>query len=302
MELRDLRAFVVLAEVLHFGQAASRLHLTQSALSKQIQRLEQGWGGALFERSGGATRLTALGEALLADSQRLLVDATQLERRAEDLVAGVSGRLRIGFGVATKRLVPQVIARFRELKPQVKIELHDLSTHHQLQGLQAGTLDLAFCRLPAPAGWPVLAVERASFVAVLPQQWAQQPELVGPAGPKLQALAQRPLATVARPLAPAFHDHLMSFLAGAAAGTPLRELQPVSDFASAVALAAAGVAWAIVPSSTPIDQPQVQALPLTAAEAGWQVGLMRPPGSPDPLVAAFWQVVAEMVTATQGQS
>ena len=58
MELRDLRAFVTLSDVLHFSQAAERLHITQSALSKQIKRLEQALGGALLARSAGATTLT----------------------------------------------------------------------------------------------------------------------------------------------------------------------------------------------------------------------------------------------------
>ncbi|MGL6480740.1 LysR family transcriptional regulator, partial [Aeromonas caviae] len=58
MELRDLKAFVTLGEVLHFGQAAARQHVTQSALSKQIRRLEADLGGELFERNAGSTRLT----------------------------------------------------------------------------------------------------------------------------------------------------------------------------------------------------------------------------------------------------
>lgn len=284
MEFRDLRAFVVLGEVLHFGQAATRLHITQPALSKQIQRLEAEWGGALFERSASSTRLTALGRVLLADATHLLDDASQLSRKARDVVAGVAGTLRIGFGVATKALVPAAIARFRAARPDVTIELFDLSTHHQIQALQGGALDLGFCRLPAPDGWPALPVERACFVAVLPQAWDETPDL--------HALAQKPLATVARPRAPAFHDHLMSYLAGA--GIRVAELQSVSDFASAVALAAAGVAWAIIPSSTAIDQPLVRALPLTAPEASWEVGLVRTPGNPDALVEAFWAIVSAM--------
>ena len=58
MELRDLKAFVTLGEVLHFGQAAARQHITQSALSKQIRRLEGEFGGELFERNASSTRLT----------------------------------------------------------------------------------------------------------------------------------------------------------------------------------------------------------------------------------------------------
>ena len=60
MELRDLKAFVTLGEVLHFGQAAARQHITQSALSKQIRRLGAGFCGGLFERNARGTPLTPL--------------------------------------------------------------------------------------------------------------------------------------------------------------------------------------------------------------------------------------------------
>jgi len=289
MDLRDLRAFVTLAELLHFGQAATRLHVTQSALSKQIQRLEAEWGGALFERSAAATRLTPLGEAMLADTARLLADARALDRKARDVVAGVAGVLRIGFGVASKDIVPRAIARFRELRPDVRVELLDLSTHHQIQLLQAGRLDLGFCRLPAPAGWPAMPVAEACFVAVVPYAWGEDGDLAD--------VAQHPLATVARAGAPVFYDHLMSYLAGE--GIRPADIIPVSDFASAVALAAAGAAWAVVPSSTAIDQALVRLVPIQAAGARWQVGLMRLPREPGSLVNAFWDVVDSVAANKQ---
>lgn len=71
MELRDLKAFVTTGEVLHFGQAAVRQHITQSALSKQIRRLEEELGGELFERNASSTRLTVLGRALYRGCQRV---------------------------------------------------------------------------------------------------------------------------------------------------------------------------------------------------------------------------------------
>ncbi|MGL5289976.1 MAG: LysR family transcriptional regulator, partial [Aeromonas sp.] len=150
MELRDLKAFVTLGEVLHFSQAAVRQHVTQSALSKQIKRLEIELGGELFERSASHTRLTPLGQALYADARTIVIQSEQLARTAREVLAGNVGTLRIGFGVATKILVPAAIAKFRAQRPKVSIELNDLSTHHQLLALSEGKLDLGFCRLPAP--------------------------------------------------------------------------------------------------------------------------------------------------------
>ena len=101
MELRDLKAFVTLGEVLHFGQAAARQHVTQSALSKQIRRLEVAFGGELFERNASSTRLTPLGRALYGDACALVAQSELLGRTARDVLAGNGGTLRIGFGVAT---------------------------------------------------------------------------------------------------------------------------------------------------------------------------------------------------------
>ncbi|MFM5148814.1 LysR family transcriptional regulator [Aeromonas rivipollensis] len=284
MELRDLKAFVTLGEVLHFGQAAARQHITQSALSKQIRRLEGEFGGELFERNASSTRLTPLGRALYGDACALVAQSEQLGRTARDVLAGNGGTLRIGFGVATKLLVPAAIARFRASRPGVGIELNDLSTHHQLLALSEGKLDLGFCRLPAPKGWQVLPVVRAHFVAVLPAGYQ------GVTG--LSDLLDKPLAILRRDKAPSFHDQFVHYLAQ----SRLRfgDIQYVNDFAAGIATAAAGIAWTLVPSSTTIEHPDVITLPLAEAEASWIIGLIRPPGGDNPLIAPFWQTVAEL--------
>ncbi|WP_139705432.1 LysR family transcriptional regulator [Aeromonas hydrophila] len=284
MELRDLKAFVTLGEVLHFGQAAVRQHVTQSALSKQIRRLEEELGGELFERNASSTRLTVLGRALYQDASAVVAASEQLGRTARDVLAGNSGTLRIGFGVATKILVPAAIARFRTERPQVTIELNDLSTHHQLLALSEGKLDLGFCRLPAPKGWHCLPVVRAHFVAVLPASYAGVRELAD--------LVDKPLAILRRDKAPSFYDHLMNYLAQS--GLRFRDIQYVNDFAAGVATAAADIAWTLVPSSTTIEHPDVLTLPLRDTEASWIIGLIRPPHSKGPLIDAFWQIVADL--------
>ncbi|PPA31982.1 LysR family transcriptional regulator [Aeromonas jandaei] len=286
MELRDLKAFVTLGEVLHFGQAAVRQHVTQSALSKQIRRLEEELGGELFERNASTTRLTVLGRALYEDARTLVIQSEQLSRTARDVLAGHVGTLRIGFGVATKILVPAVIARFRAERPQVTIELNDLSTHHQLLALSEGKLDLGFCRLPAPKGWHAMPVERAHFVAVLPASYRDVKELAD--------LVDKPLAILRRDKAPSFYDHLMNYLAQS--GLRFRDIQYVNDFAAGVATAAAEIAWTLVPSSTTIEHPDVITLPLTESEACWAIGLIRPPNSHSPLADAFWQRVTDHIT------
>jgi DNA-binding transcriptional LysR family regulator len=284
MELRDLRAFVILAETLHFSQAAARQHVSQSALSKQIKRLEQEFGGPLFIRTAAGTSLTELGRDLQQDASRMIEQSNRLVRRAHDIVAGVDGSLRIGFGVATKHLVPAAISAFRQQKPRVAIELRDLSTHHQIMALHEGTLDVGFCRLPAPAGWPSLAVIEARFLAVLPASY--------PHGITLKQLGQKPLVVIQRAEAPSFYDHMMNYLTQS--GLALHDVQYVSDFAAAAALAAAGVAWGIVPSSSAIEHHHVRTMELQGPGASWTIGLTRSPRADSRLVQDFWHIVQQM--------
>src|ERR1700759_543069 len=87
MELRQLRYFVVLAEELHFGRAAAREHIVQSALSQQVQRLERELGVRLLERSTHHVALTAAGAAFLAEAQQVLAHAD----RAADVARSATG-------------------------------------------------------------------------------------------------------------------------------------------------------------------------------------------------------------------
>ncbi|MGL6430527.1 LysR family substrate-binding domain-containing protein, partial [Aeromonas caviae] len=200
-----------------------------------------------------------------------------------DVLAGHAGTLRIGFGSPPSCWCPPP-SPFSGQPPRVAIELNDLSTHHQLLALAEGRLDLGFCRLPAPKGWPVLPVVRAHFVAVLPAGYQ------GVAG--LADLQEKPLAILRRDKAPSFYDQFIHYLAQS--GLRFQDIQYVNDFAAGIATAAAGIAWTLVPSSTTIEHPDVLTLPLGEADASWIIGLIRPPGNDNPLVAPFWQTVAEL--------
>lgn len=289
MEIRDIRAFVIAGELLHFGKAADRMHVTQSALSKQIQRLENEIGAMLFERNTTRTRLTPLGRALHGDAQTVVEVISRFADRAKSAATGVLGTLRVGFGDASKTIAPIAISRFRKMRPDVQIELNEMSAHHQIEAMQEGTLDVGFCRLPPPKDWPALPVIRTGLIAVLPTSY---PENIA-----LTELGNRPLATIMRSLAPAFHDHAMTYLTQL--GIRIQSLQTVSQFSTAVALADAGVAWAIVPSSTYFEHVRARVLPIDDERAQWDIGLIRPPGEANVLVDSFWSVVADLRAENQ---
>src|SRR4051812_45749874 len=151
LEFDELRALVMMSDELHFGRAATKLHVSQPALTKQIKRIEAKVGGRLFNRSTAGVFITAAG-AVIADRARLLIqEAEAVFSFAEKAAQGYAGTLRIGFGVATiPDLVPNSVRAFRRVYPRVLIEMKDMSTPSQVEALQKGSIDIGFVRLPRP--------------------------------------------------------------------------------------------------------------------------------------------------------
>lgn len=110
MELRQLRYFVTLAEELHFGRAAAREHIVQSALSQQLQRLERELGVPLLERTTHHVRLTAAGGAFLLEARQVLA---RLERAAAaaQRAARTVPTLRVGTVDASYDSMPTILSR-----------------------------------------------------------------------------------------------------------------------------------------------------------------------------------------------
>src|ERR1700690_2227822 len=107
MELRHLRYFIAVAETLHFGRAAARLHISQPPLSRQIRQLEEDFGVLLFERSKRRVELTDAGVVLFTEARRVLLDADGLAGRVRRAAAGEIGRLSLGFvSIADYSILP----------------------------------------------------------------------------------------------------------------------------------------------------------------------------------------------------
>lgn len=150
MDLKDIEAFVAVAEELHFGRAASRLHLSQPPLSSRIRLLESSLGIQLFVRNTRSVELTAAGALLLPQARRVLSHLAMTREVAASIASGENGKVRLGFaGASSQRALPKLSRAVRKAYPGIELELHSQAyVYTALEMLEEGTLDLAFSRLP----------------------------------------------------------------------------------------------------------------------------------------------------------
>ncbi len=147
MDTRQLEYFAAVADELHFGQAAARMHVSQPALSQQVRALERRLGAQLLERTTRSVRLTPLGRAVHEHVRELLEQREQALDHIDRLVSGRAGRLRIGFvPSAAFDLLPQIIAPFGRSHPHVELHLREMPTMDQLRKLAADELDIGLVR------------------------------------------------------------------------------------------------------------------------------------------------------------
>jgi DNA-binding transcriptional LysR family regulator len=144
MELRHLRYFVSVAELLNFTRAAARLHIAQPALSRQIRDLEDELGVQLLERNSRFVRLTAAGATFLDEARAVLDRAQEAAQAARAFATGERSEIQLGYAPSpTVELLPQALQAFQKDSPGVRVTLHDLSVQEMLQGLREGRLDAA---------------------------------------------------------------------------------------------------------------------------------------------------------------
>lgn len=149
LNLHQLRCFVAAAEELHFGRAASRLHLTQPTLSRNVQSLEYSLRVQLFDRANRTVRLTSAGLVFLPEAKRILTMTERAANWARRTWQGESGVIRLGFtATAAFADLPLILARASIELPDVKILLKESTSTLQKDDLLANTLDVAVVRPP----------------------------------------------------------------------------------------------------------------------------------------------------------
>ena len=283
VDLADLRAIATLAETLHFGRAADRLHVSQPALSKRIRRIEDAVGGPLLVRRYRDVRLTEAGRLLADRGRRLLEESAAAVALSQRAVRGEAGLLRIGFGIASiLGLLPSVLLRFRTAHPDVQLHLRDMSTPEQIAALGAGEIDVGFVRLPVSD--PRLIVRPVldeRLVAALGPRSPWNPRL------GLRSVAAEPFIIISRARSASFYNHALSMCA--ASGFAPRVVQEANELFTVLSLVGAGLGVSLVPRSAALMRlPGVRFRDVKQREAAWNIAVAwRREGDELPLVQKF---------------
>lgn len=284
MEFRQLLYFVTVAEELHFGRAADRLHIVQPAVSQQILRLEAELGIALFDRSTRRVTLTIAGQRLLPEARAVLSAVQNARQSVADVAAERAMTLRLGTSTGLGERLPRVLAELRARIPDQAVELVGLPVQERLTQTACGGLDAALVRGPAShPGLRLQPVWEDLLVAVLPatHPLARQP-LIG-----LSQLAALPLRMVAREINPPLVDLLLA-ACRCAGFEPRHEPAAASDQDLLAAIGASPASWtvyydaqaemlsarpagvAFVTIDPPLRMPTSLALPVTGESAALQ--------------------------------
>lgn len=247
IDLRAWRQFLAVAEELHFGRAAQRLHMTQPPLTQAIARLEGQLGVRLFDRTRRRVQPTAAAESLLDEVRDLLAHARRLPELARGAAAGELGRLRLAFvSTAGFELLPRWVRLLRAHAPRLALELREATADVQLPALESGEIDAGvMLHVPGSSapGYEALPVQREPLVLALPEH---HPLALARRCTALDAM-DAPLVMFPRRILPSIHDALFALYH--AAGRAPQVAQEAIQMQTIVNLVAAGIGLAWVPHS-----------------------------------------------------
>jgi DNA-binding transcriptional LysR family regulator len=245
MELRLLRAFVAVAEELHFGRAARRLHISQPPLSAQIRRLEADLEVRLFDRNRRGVALTDAGATLLGGARHLLAEAAHTRLAVQRTARGQRGVLGVGYTpTASYDVLPAVIPAFRARWPEVRLDLTELRSELLPEAVRSGRLEVGLVCAPVDSrGLGESVLVREPLLALLPEGHP----LAARARVPVRALASLPFVLVRRDIEPGWADAAAAALRRA--GVAPQVVQETDSKIALLGLVAAGIGVSVVSAS-----------------------------------------------------
>ena len=245
MELKQLRHFIVLAEELHFGNAAKRLHMTQPPLSSSIMQLEESLGTRLFDRDSRSVRLTSVGKAFLPEAIRAVSQAKATEEAGIALANGKKGHMQIAFTSSMLfRGMPEVLEIFSDKYPHIQIRLLDLTVIEQAESLRNKQIQAAFSsgqNIPSELSGKQLKND-AFVLCTHKSHWAASKSSV-----HLSELKEEDFIIFSRDITPSGDNHVVSMCLRA--GFYPREKAHVRQWITAALMVSKSMGVAITPAS-----------------------------------------------------
>lgn len=290
MNLVRLRYFLVLAEELHFGRAAERLHMAQPPLSQQIRQLEKELEVKLFDRTTRRVELTAAGNLLFQQAQQLVHHADSLERLMNEHRLGETGELRIGFvDSAAYEVMPQLVRAHRARYPGIKLRFHHMSSETQREALPSGDIDAGIARtLGAATAIDHLVLHREPFYLAV----SNDHRLAARSSAALADLAGEPFISFTRRLSQALANEIRDLLAEA--GVSYEPDIEADEFATVLGLVAAGEGIAVVPATVrSFRPPNLTYLPFRDPEATTRLFLLTRTDEPLQIVRHLVELAEE---------
>jgi len=282
MDISLVKAFVVLAKHMNYRVAAEQLFITQSALTKKIQRLEKQLDIQLFERNQRGVTITPIGKTVLTSATSLINSHQQFMRNVEGAASGSRGSLHIGFGVSCLTIAPKLIAKFKQAYPSVQIKLEDLPSQTQLALLSSNELDLAFNRQPSSGDYSFLPLKTDQLALVLhPSVDSENVDQKLNTLPYLSLPADRGLG---------LHKQIRAYCHDVQ--WDLEPTQTADDILTLVSLVAANLGFTIVPmSAKALSHDKLQFIPLEGEYAKWPVGVVWKQDSANPITQRFVEML-----------
>ena len=247
MELTQLKYFTAVAEELHFGKAAKRLHISQPPLSIQIRKLEEELGVPLFQRTSRVVVITDAGLIFLEEARMILNRADLALERMRSLAEGQTGFLSIGFNEpAINTFLPSAVFRFKKRYPEVELRLEEIETSMQFDALRNHQIQLGFLRPSTEKELEEFSrrlIFSEHYLLALPEKHPlRRYETVPPS-----ALNGVELLIFARRVNPGIFDKIVQIMNHAKIRPRIR--QDAGNKLTTLALVRAGVGAALVPES-----------------------------------------------------
>jgi len=293
MELRHLRYFIAVAEELHFGRAAQRLHMAQQPLSRQIQNLEKELDVRLFQRTKRTVRLTEVGHIFLEEAKKTLKQADQAILLAQQTSRGEIGQFAIGYtGPALNRVLPQVVRQFKAFHPKVDLTLERLLTNDQVNALLTGAIQVGLLHPPLQNHTLSLeTIHRENLVVMMPS--THPLAKAAPAPLSIQDLAEEPFILFPRPVGPVLYDQIIS-LCRRADFSP-NVVQEVVPQQTILGLVAVGIGITFLHASAQkLGYPEIIARPLVEPTPQLELAIAWHPETTNPVLPLFLDTIRHM--------